>query len=112
MLTIKNQIYEVKVEIPPLKETMEGKLVGGFLGMTGTQDGTGNNKVCNGSTNSSSCMNGACDNSTNDLDCVNQKGNQSINYYCFNTDSCSESKNFTTPAPPSKPYPGENMICM
>ena len=86
MIKINRKQFDVSCEIPAMAEDMEGKLMGGFLGLTGTRRISGKNEECDGT--------------TNDLDCINESCIKSTNWYCHNTKSCGESKNHTTPAPP------------
>lgn len=82
-----NLLLNVELEVTPLTQDAEGKLLGGFVGMQGSAnvDAAANNGCENNNCNNSSCVNDQC---INPADCSNSGTN----------DHCT---NGTTTEPPS-----------
>lgn len=62
-----NLLLNVELEVTPLTQDAEGKLLGGFVGMQGNADvGVAANNECeNNSCNNSNCTNNRCKNPSN-----------------------------------------------
>lgn len=59
-----NALSNIELEVTPLSQNAEGKLLGGFIGMQGAEEAAGTNNPCtNNHCNNSGCSNGACENS-------------------------------------------------
>lgn len=70
-----NSLSNIELEVTPLSQNAEGKLLGGFIGMQGnTVDAAANDECTNNDCNNSSCANDRC---INPSDCSNSGSNKS-----------------------------------